>query len=86
MPLRRGDELILCSDGLYNVIEPDELVRLTREFSVDDGCKKLVRNANDRGTPDNLTVALFKQIADTPEVDPPSGLLGRLKNVLARRG
>jgi serine/threonine protein phosphatase PrpC len=86
MPLHRGDELILCSDGLYNVIEPDELVMLTREFSVDDGCKKLIRNANDRGTPDNLTVALFKQIADTPEVDPPSGLLGRLKNMLARRG
>ena len=26
MPLRKGDELIVCSDGLYNVLEADELM------------------------------------------------------------
>jgi len=86
MPLRKDDELILCSDGLYNVLEPGELVSLTREFSAADACAKLIRNANDRGTADNLTVALFKQRAETPEIEPSSGLLGRLKSLLARRG
>ena len=84
MPLRKGDELILCSDGLYNVIEENELMSFTREFSADDACKRLIRNANDRGTGDNLTVAIFKQLAATPEVDPPSGLLGRLKSLFSR--
>ena len=84
MPLRRGDELIVCSDGLYNVIEPHELMTLTREFSAADACQKLIRNANSRGTGDNLTVAFFKQLAETPEVDPPAGFLGRLKNLFSR--
>lgn len=84
MPLRQGDELILCSDGLYNAIEPAELMTLTREFSAADACQKLIRNANSRGTADNLTVALFKQLAETPEVGPPSGLIGRLKNLFSR--
>jgi protein phosphatase len=84
MPLRKGDELILCSDGLYNVIEDDELMTLTREFSAEDACKKLIRNANDRGTGDNLTVAFFKQLAATSEAEAPSGLLGRLKNLFSR--
>jgi serine/threonine protein phosphatase PrpC len=86
MALRKGDELILCSDGLYNVIEAPEMVSLTREFSAEEACKKLIRNANNRGTPDNLTVALFKQLGETPEVEPPSGLFGKLKNLLSRRG
>jgi PPM family protein phosphatase len=84
LPLRRGDELILCSDGLYNVLEPSDLIGLTREFSAADACQKLIRNANGRGTADNLTVAFFKQLAETPEVDPPSGLLGRIKNLFSR--
>ena len=86
MPLRKDDELIVCSDGLYNVVDPGEIVALTREFSAEEACKKLIRNANSRGTGDNLTVALFKQLAETPDVDPPSGLIGRLKNVFSRRG
>ena len=84
MPLRQGDELILCSDGLYGVLDTAELMMLTREFGPADACQKLIRNANGRGTPDNLTVAIFKQLAETPEVDPPSGLLGRIKNLFSR--
>jgi serine/threonine protein phosphatase PrpC len=84
MPLRKDDELILCSDGLYTVFEAGELMSLTREFSAADACQKLIRNANSRGTGDNLTVAMFKQLAETPEAGPPAGLLGRIKNLFAR--
>jgi PPM family protein phosphatase len=81
--LRKDDEVILCSDGLYNTVESHELVSWTREFPVREGCEKLIRNANQRGTHDNLTVAIFKQLAATPETPPP-GLLGRLKNLFSR--
>jgi serine/threonine protein phosphatase PrpC len=84
LPLRKGDEVFVCSDGLYTVIEPAELVTLTREFSAADGCEKLIRNANGRGTNDNLTVAFFKQLAETPEVDPPAGIMGRIRNLFSR--
>jgi serine/threonine protein phosphatase PrpC len=85
MPLRKGDELLLCSDGMYNVFETNELMSLTREFSAEDACRKLIRTANQRGTGDNLTVALFKQLAETPEVGPPAGWRGRLKSIFSRR-
>ncbi len=84
MPLRKGDELILCSDGLYGVFESHELIGMTREFSAADACEKLIRNANSRGTGDNLTVAFFKQLAETPEVAPPAGILGRIRNLFGR--
>jgi serine/threonine protein phosphatase PrpC len=58
---------------------------LTREFSAEEACKKLIRTANQRGTGDNLTVALFKQLAETPEVEPPAGWRGRLKSLFSRR-
>jgi serine/threonine protein phosphatase PrpC len=83
LPLRKGDEVILCSDGLYNVLESHDLMSLTREFSAQEACEKLIRNANHRGTHDNITVALFRQLAETPDT-PPMGLLGRLKNLFSR--
>jgi serine/threonine protein phosphatase PrpC len=86
LPLRKHDEVILCSDGLHGVLEPTDLMSLTREFSAADACEKLIRHANGRGTGDNLTVAFFKQLAETPEVEPPSGLVGRLKSLFTRRG
>ena len=39
----------------------------------------------DDGYRDNLTVALFKQLAETPEVGPPAGWRGRLKSLFSRR-
>ncbi|HVN30257.1 MAG TPA: protein phosphatase 2C domain-containing protein [Candidatus Binataceae bacterium] len=83
LPLRKGDEVILCSDGLYNILDSTELTMLTREFGAVEGCEKLIRNANQRGTHDNLTVAIFKQLTET--ADPaPGGLLSRLKNLFSR--
>lgn len=84
LPLRKGDEIILCSDGMYNVLETYDLLALTREFPPQEACEKLIRNANHRGTGDNLTVAIFKQLGETTEPESPSGLFGRLKNLFSR--
>lgn len=55
--LRRGDCLILCSDGLHRVVRPDEMVaavvRLQAPHRI---CDFLVALANERGGPDNVTV------------------------------
>jgi protein phosphatase len=55
--LRRGDVLILCSDGLSGVVS-DADVRCAAEAADDCAalCDTLVRMANDRGGPDNITV------------------------------
>jgi len=60
--LRRGDKLLLCSDGISNAISHDELRDILTANGPWPACARLVQLANDRGGEDNLTavVALFE--------------------------
>lgn len=56
-PLQRGDVLIICSDGLSTVVRRDEIVSaVQRESDLSRLTDGLVRLANERGGPDNITV------------------------------
>jgi len=57
--LRRGDRILLCSDGLTSKVSDDEIrgVLLTTP-SLDAACTTLVELANARGGEDNITVVL----------------------------
>ena len=50
LPLMERDRLILCSDGLYNVLEDKELESLSRDVDAETACHKLIDTANARGT------------------------------------
>ncbi len=55
--LRRGDTLILCSDGLSGVVRRDELSHLAATSAdLPTLCSALIDLANERGGPDNVTV------------------------------
>lgn len=57
-PLRAGDWMVLCSDGLYQTIPDDELADLcTRQGTSAQACDALLRAALDRDGTDNITVA-----------------------------
>lgn len=84
MPLLERDRLILCSDGLYNVIEPDNLEALTRDCDAETGCRKLIEAANQRGTADNLTCAIFKMTAPTGHTPTSGGWRDRLRGLFGR--
>ena len=59
--LRRGDTLMLCSDGLSGMIRNDEIREILR--SVEDpleSCKVLTDRANQAGGHDNITVVVAK--------------------------
>src|SRR6266478_3055244 len=62
MRLARGDRLILCSDGLYGVLEDHELESMTRDGDAAAACARLVETANARGTADNVTAAVFRML------------------------
>src|SRR5260370_26703760 len=66
MPLMQGDRLIVCSDGLYNVLEEHDLVGRTHSVDASDACRRLSDSANQRGAADNLTAGVFKMIGATP--------------------
>ena len=55
--LRRGDTLIICSDGLSGLVKREEfpaMVAANPELA--DLCSALIDLANERGGPDNITV------------------------------
>jgi protein phosphatase len=60
-PLRRGDALALCTDGLFGVVKKEEIARaIAEEESLEAGCDRLIDLANQRGGPDNITVVLAR--------------------------
>jgi len=83
-PLRQGDRLILCSDGLYSVIEDHELDRLTRVLGAEAVCRLLIEEGVARGTIDNLTVAFLRMNGSTPFAPAPSGWRSRLRKLFGR--
>ncbi|HET9040991.1 MAG TPA: Stp1/IreP family PP2C-type Ser/Thr phosphatase [Gemmatimonadales bacterium] len=55
--LRRGDTLIICSDGLSGLVRREELPAIVaRQPELADLCSALIDLANERGGPDNITV------------------------------
>lgn len=52
------DSILLCSDGLTNMLEEEQIERvLLSDLEIEDMVTKLVRKANNRGGPDNISVA-----------------------------
>lgn len=84
IPLVQGDRLILCSDGLHNVLRDNELDHLTRDIDAAAACRTLVETANQRGTADNLTVAVFMMLADTGLTPTTPGWRAKLSRMLGR--
>jgi protein phosphatase len=73
--LEPDDVLLLCSDGLTEMV-PDERIRavLREETDLEEACARLVAEANEAGGKDNITVVLarFREGADlelVPEAD-----------------
>ncbi len=59
--LAEGDCLLLCSDGLSNVVTDQELLyEIIHGGDMADCCKRLLGIALDRGAPDNVTAVLLQ--------------------------
>lgn len=56
-----GDEVLLCSDGLTEVVTDEAIVRaLQKRGPAADACNALIEMALDAGGPDNVTVVLAR--------------------------
>jgi PPM family protein phosphatase len=59
--LRRGDTLVLCSDGLSGQVTRDDIARIaSEEKDLVQACRRLIDLANDAGGPDNITVIIAR--------------------------
>lgn len=58
----KNDGILLCSDGLTNMITEEQIERvLNEEVSAEGAVEKLIRKANARGGNDNISVAYLKR-------------------------
>jgi protein phosphatase len=59
--VRKGDVLVLCSDGLSGQVKKEEIARIVSAApDVRTACEQLIALANERGGPDNITVVLAR--------------------------
>ncbi len=59
--VKPGDYLLLCSDGLSDMLEESEMFKLVSEYDeVRDIAEKMVALANENGGKDNITLVLIK--------------------------
>ena len=61
-PMAEGDYLLLCSDGLSNVVNEQEMLYEVIHGGGDERCcRRLLNIALSRGAPDNVTAVLVKR-------------------------
>ena len=65
-----GDRFVLCSDGLSGVVTDDQIAAVVQAESPEGAVDTLIRMANERGGPDNITVQILSIPADESRGDP----------------
>jgi serine/threonine protein phosphatase PrpC len=59
MLLQDGDNLLLCTDGLWGVVAEDQLEHAVSKYAPAECCAALVKLARERGGPDNITLQIL---------------------------
>ncbi len=60
LPVKPGDRILLCSDGLWSMMTDAELRDIiTKADTPEEACDQCITKANDGGGRDNITAAVF---------------------------
>ena len=57
-----GDLVLMCSDGLTNMLDDEEIMRIIKEsdYDLNHAVKALVKKANDNGGKDNISIIIIE--------------------------
>jgi protein phosphatase len=71
--LEEGDTLLLCSDGLYSMVDDDEIERVIADQPPQEATETLVNKANENGGHDNITVVVARMERLAQDAPPTGG-------------
>ncbi|MDD4857337.1 MAG: protein phosphatase 2C domain-containing protein [Candidatus Krumholzibacteria bacterium] len=63
IPIEKGDRILICSDGLFSMLDEDEIARVAADGTPEKVCRKLIKRAKEEGGSDNVTVIIAEKIA-----------------------
>jgi len=58
--VQAGDVLVLCTDGLTNLVSDDEIGTIVEQYDSQESTHRLIECANERGGPDNITAIVVR--------------------------
>ena len=65
VPLMPGALVMICSDGLHGVVDPQKLAEILQGgrdgVGLEESCRQLIEAAKDAGGPDNVTTVLVRK-------------------------
>lgn len=59
-----GDTFLLCSDGLYNAVDEQEIEFHMKSLDTDNAVKQLIVKALENGAPDNVSIIVVKSVSE----------------------
>jgi len=62
--LKNGDALVLCTDGLWGLVQENEILTIVSDHDAPTACAELVKLARRRGGPDNITLQVLRLSAN----------------------
>ena len=63
--LKSGDIVLMCSDGLTNMLEDEEIGRILRsQGTIEERAEELIEAANQNGGRDNIAVIVIDMFAE----------------------
>jgi serine/threonine protein phosphatase PrpC len=82
--LLNGDRVLICSDGVWSVIEDEEIGAIVSSAKVvDELCESLIATAIERGSDDNVSAIAIKIDLEEPP-EPRAKEIGKARAFLAR--
>jgi len=58
--LQKDDTLLICSDGLWGLVEPPEIAAVIQRYSPQKAVDVLIRMVYERGARDNVTITIIQ--------------------------
>ena len=66
--IKKGDQFLLCSDGLTNVLSDYDISKIIEANDVDLITQALIKEVRSKGAPDNITIIWSELSAEKQSV------------------